>query len=98
MSPLPDDWRIPRWNAAAPVPLTKPMLIAWLNRHHGFRIADDARMGEICDLLETAYDARLPNTGGGAYPATWDCWAFTVRHERVIRGGQLRLLPKEGGA
>jgi hypothetical protein len=98
MSALPDGWEIPRWNDPAPVPCTKVMLIAWLNARHGHQIPDDARMGDLCEVLETAYDARLPNTGGGAYPATRDCWAFTVKHEREIRGGQLRLIPKEGAA
>jgi hypothetical protein len=70
MSALPDGWEIPRWNDPAPVPCTKVMLIAWLNARHGHQIPDDARMGDLCEVLETAYDARLPNTGGGAYPAT----------------------------
>ena len=95
MSALPSDWEIPRWNAPAPVPCTKAMLIAWLNAHHGFEIPGDPRMGDLVTLLENTYGERVPLTGGGAWPATWDCWAYVVKHEKEIRGGQLRLMPKE---
>jgi hypothetical protein len=98
MTALPDGWEIPRWNAPAPVPLTKAMLIAWMNRHHGYHVADDIRMGELSEMIENSYGERVPNTGGGAWPATWDCWAAVVKHEREIRGGQLRLIPKDGAA
>ncbi len=94
-NPFPPDWDIPPWNAKAPVPCTKPMLLAWLEKHHGLVIPRTAPMGEVVTAIEDTYGERVPLTGGGAWPATWDCWAFVVTQEKQLRGGQLRLVPKE---
>jgi hypothetical protein len=92
MSALPDNWDVPAWNAKAPVPCTKVMLIAWLAKHHGVALSDEAGMGIITRIVNTRYaPAECPATAG-PFPATWDVWAFVVEQEKRIRGGQLPLL------
>jgi hypothetical protein len=91
MTALPDGWDIPAWNAKAPVPCTKVMLVRWLNKHHGIALSDEARMGQIVLIFETRYKAKCPATAG-PFPATWDLWAFVVEQEKRIRGGQMSLL------
>jgi hypothetical protein len=44
------------------------------------------------------YPLKVPNTGGGDVPATWDCWAFVLAQEKRIRGGQRSLLDMEDTA
>jgi hypothetical protein len=68
------------------------MLIAWLNRHHGVALSNEAGMGIITRIVDTRYaPAKCPATAG-PFPATWDVWAFVVEQEKRLRGGQLSLL------
>lgn len=95
---LPDNWPVPKWDAKAPQPCTKPMLCAWLAAHHEFDFTDPLPgMPTIVRAVEYRYrPAAVPNTGGGDVPATWDVWAFVVTQERRIRGGQRSLLEGMG--
>jgi hypothetical protein len=91
--PLPDHWPVPAWNAKAPQPCTKAMLLAWLGEHHNLGIARHAPMETVVAVIERHYyPLKVPNTGGGDVPATWDCWAFVLAQEKRIRGGQRSLL------
>ena len=97
--PLPALWPIPAWNAKAPMHCTKAMLLAWLAAHHNLGIAAHAPMETVVAVIERHYyPLRIPNTGGGDIPATWDCWNFVVKEEKRIRGGQRSLFATEDTA
>lgn len=92
MSALPPDWEIPAWNAPAPVPCTKAMLIAWLAKHHGVTLSDEASMRQITAIVNTRYAPGACPATAGPFPATWDVWERVVKQEKRLRGGQLPLL------
>jgi hypothetical protein len=96
--PLPVGWHVPKWDAKAPMPCTKAMLLAWLAEHHNLGILPSAPMDTVVAVIERHYfPKKIPNTGGGDVPATWDCWAFVAKEEKRIRGGQRSLFAVEGG-
>ncbi len=95
MSALSADSGIPAWNAKAPVPCTKLMLIAWLSRHHGIALSDEESMRQITAIVDTRYAPAACPATAGPFPATWDVWHFVVEQEKRIRGGQLPLFATE---
>jgi hypothetical protein len=68
------------------------MLIAWLAKHHGVTLSDEASMTIITRIVNTRYAPAVCPATAGPFPATWDVWAHVVEQEKRLRGGQLPLL------
>lgn len=84
---------IPGPYAKAPVPLTRDVLIRWLNARHAYHIHPSARMADVVNVVNARYAPHtVVNTADGEIPATWDVWAHTVKHEKRLRGGQKQLF------
>jgi ABC-type ATPase with predicted acetyltransferase domain len=81
---------IPAWNASPPFGAKKVDLVAWLVSGHGIAVYSDMTMAEITSVVEARYGLGVPHEGERA--AVWEVWAFVVKEEKALRGGQRRLL------
>jgi hypothetical protein len=81
---------IPAWNAPPPFGAKKPALVAWLVTRHDLHVGSDMPMREIVSIVEARYGLSVPHEEATA--AIWEVWAFVVKEEKALRGGQLRLV------